>query len=156
MKEMVELNFPRYDFKIKVEGEKNVIYDNCRKKFVPLTPEEWVRQNMVRFLVNEKHYPASLIANEIAVEINKMKKRCDTVIYDRNLKPFMIVEYKAPNVQITQKVFDQIATYNLKLNVPLLIVSNGREHYCCKIDYQQKRYFFYREIPDYLELGLDK
>ena len=76
--------------------------------------------------------------------------------YDRNLKPFMIVEYKAPNVQITQKVFDQIATYNLKLNVPLLIVSNGREHYCCKIDYQQKRYFFYREIPDYLELGLDK
>lgn len=152
---MVELNFPRYDFKIKEEDEKKAIYDNCRKKFVPLTPEEWVRQNMVCFLIQEKHYPATLIANEIAVEINRMKKRCDTVVYDRNLRPFMIVEYKAPSVPITQKVFDQIATYNLKLNVPLLIVSNGLEHYCCKIDYQQRKYFFYREIPDYKSLNLE-
>lgn len=147
--EMEILNFPQYDFRIKTENGKEFIFDCCRKKFVSLTPEEWVRQNMVQFLIQQKHYPASRIANEIAVEINLMKKRCDTIIYDKNLRPFAIVEYKAPTVKITQNVFDQIATYNLRLNVPLLIVSNGISHYCCKIDYVQRKYVFYKDIPDY-------
>ncbi len=153
---MLELNFPKYEFRIKKEGEKNVIFDRCRRKFVALTPEEWVRQNMVEFLVNEKHYPASLMANEIAVEINQMKKRCDTVIYDNDRQPMVILEYKAPDVAITQKVFDQIATYNLKLNVPILIVSNGINHYCCRIDYENHRYIFFKEIPDYSVLKESK
>lgn len=147
---MLELNFPKYEFRLKKDGEKSFIFDRCRRKFVTLTPEEWVRQNMVEFLIQEKHYPSSLIANEIAVEINHMKKRCDTVIYNTDRKPFVIVEYKAPEIAITQKVFDQIATYNLKLNVPILIVSNGLSHICCQIDYQQHKYIFFKEIPDHL------
>ena len=146
---MLELNFPKYEFRLKKEGEKCLIFDRCRRKYVTLTPEEWLRQNMVEYLIREKHYPASLIANEIAVEINQMKKRCDTVIYNRDRLPFVIVEYKAPEVTISQKVFDQIATYNLKLNVPILIVSNGINHFCCQIDYQQHKYHFFKEIPDY-------
>ncbi len=146
---MLELNFPKYEFRIKNEGDKLFIYDRCRRKYVALTSEEWVRQNMVEFLIQEKHYPSALMSNEITVEINQMKKRCDTIVYDVNCQPFVIIEYKAPEVPITQKVFDQIASYNLKLNVPILIVSNGLTHYCCRIDYAQRRYIFFKEIPDY-------
>lgn len=149
---MTELNFPKYDFRVKNEAGKHAIFDKCRKKFVALTPEEWVRQNMVEFLTNEKQFPISLIANEIAVEINSMKKRCDTVIFNSELRLIAIVEYKAPQIAINQKVFDQIATYNLKLNVPLLIVSNGLTHVCCQIDYTNRRYNFFKEIPTYNEL----
>ncbi len=149
---MTELNFPKYDFRVKNEAGKRTIFDKCRKKFVALTPEEWVRQNMVEFLTKEKQFPISLIANEIAVEINSMKKRCDTVIFNNELQPIAIVEYKAPQITINQKVFDQIATYNLKLNVPLLIVSNGLTHVCCQIDYKNRQYNFFKEIPNYGEL----
>ncbi len=149
---MVELNFPKYDFKLKKDGGRLSVYDECRRKFVALTPEEWVRQNMVRFLVAEKHFPAARIANEVEVDINGMHKRCDTVVYDAFLTPFLIAEYKAPSVRISQKVFDQIATYCMGLDVRLLIVSNGLEHYCCQLDHQQKRYVFYREIPDFTEI----
>lgn len=150
--QMIELNFPKYTFRMKKENEKTFVFDRCRAKFVALTPEEWVRQNMVEFLITEKHYPASLIANETAVEINQMKKRCDTVIYNTDRQPSVIVEYKAPSVSITQKVFDQIATYNSVLQVPILIVSNGLQHYCCQIDYQQHKYLFFPEIPDYSQI----
>ena len=149
---MTELNFPHYTFRIKREKEKTLIFDRCRMKYVALTPEEWVRQNMVEFLITEKHYPASLIANETAVEINQMKKRCDTVVFNTNQMPSVIVEYKAPTIAITQKVFDQIATYNSVLQVPLLIVSNGLSHYCCRIDYHEHRYEFFPEIPDYSQI----
>lgn len=146
---MFDLNFPKYTFKIRKSDEGPSIFDRCRQKYVALTPEEWVRQNMVEYLIDIKKYPAARIANEVTVAINGMKKRSDTVIYDKLMKPRIIVEYKAPSVKITQKVFDQIATYNFKLDVDLLIVSNGLDHYCCRMDKNNRKYFFLKEIPEY-------
>jgi len=145
---MLELHLPPFAFKIKeVEGKK-LIFDRCRKKYVALTPEEWVRQHLVEFLITQKKYPASLIANEATIEINRMKKRCDTVIFNKMGKPAVIVEYKAPQVAISQDTFDQIATYNFALQVDYLIVSNGINHYCCQVDYVNKCYTFLEEIPE--------
>ncbi|MCK9156057.1 MAG: type I restriction enzyme HsdR N-terminal domain-containing protein [Paludibacteraceae bacterium] len=144
---MLELNLPKYSFKIKESEGKKCIFDRCRRKFVALTPEEWVRQNMVEFLIKEKEYTPSLIGNEVTVKMNNMQKRCDTVIYDRSGMPILIIEYKAPHIEITQKTFDQIAMYNFKLKVNYLIVSNGINHYCCKIDYENQKYHFLQEIP---------
>jgi len=145
---MLELNLPKYPFKIKESEGKKMIFDRCRKKYVTLTPEEWVRQHLVEFLVSEKNYPASLIVNEAAVEVNRTKKRCDTVVYNKSGLPEIIVEYKAPHIDITQETFDQIAIYNFALQVNYLIVSNGIDHYCCRIDYNNKRYTFLEEIPE--------
>ncbi|MCQ2217001.1 MAG: type I restriction enzyme HsdR N-terminal domain-containing protein [Paludibacteraceae bacterium] len=144
---MLELNLPKYSFKIKETNGKKVIFDRCRKKFVALTPEEWVRQNMVEFLINEKGFSEALIGNEVLVNVSEMHKRCDTVIYGREGEPILIVEYKAPHIEITQKTFDQIAMYNFKLKVSFLIVSNGLTHYCCEVDYENNRYKFLRDIP---------
>lgn len=146
---MFQLNFPKYSFKVKSTENKRLIFDSCRRKYVPLTPEEWVRQNMVQFLIHEKKFPQSWIGNEVTVELNQMKKRCDTVVFDQNSKPLLIAEYKAPNVTITQETFDQIATYNFKLKVNYLIVSNGLSHYCCKINYDERKYLFLKEIPTF-------
>jgi len=146
---MLALNLPKYSFKIKeVEGKK-MIFDRCRKKYVTLTPEEWVRQHLVEFLISEKNYPAPLIVNEATVEVNRMKKRCDTVVYNKKGLPEVVVEYKAPHICITQETFDQIAMYNFALQVNYLIVSNGMNHYCCRIDYNNQRYTFLEEIPEY-------
>ena len=145
---MLALNLPKYSFKIKEAEGKKMIFDRCRKKYVTLTPEEWVRQHLVEFLILEKKYPASLIVNEATVEINQMKKRCDTVIYNKKGLPEIIVEYKAPHVCITQDAFDQIAMYNFTLQVNYLIVSNGMNHYCCQIDYNNQCYTFLEEIPE--------
>lgn len=125
-----------------------MIFDRCRKKHVALTSEEWVRQNFVEYLIKEKKYPSGLISNESTVSFNGLRKRCDTVIYNRDGLPEIIVEYKAPNVSITQNTFDQIAMYNFKLKVRYLIVSNGMNHFCCKIDYENMRYEFLREVPE--------
>lgn len=151
---MFQLNFPKYSFKVKTIENKRLIFDSCRRKYVPLTPEEWVRQNMVQFLIHEKKFPQSWIGNEVTVELNQMKKRCDTVVFDQNSKPLLIAEYKAPNVTITQETFDQIATYNFKLKVNYLIVSNGLSHYCCKINYDEQKYLFLKEIPTFEMLQL--
>lgn len=132
---------------IKESGGKKVIFDRCRKKHVALTPEEWVRQNMVEFLINEKGFSDALIANEVLVEVSGMRKRCDTVVYGAEGLPILIVEYKAPHINITQETFDQIAMYNFRLRVSFLIVSNGLEHYCCEVDYENRRYNFLPEIP---------
>ena len=145
---MLKLNLPEYPFKIKELEGKKMIFDRCRKKYVPLTPEEWVRQNLVEFLILEKKYPASLIVNEQTIEVNRIKKRCDTVVYNKKGLPAIIVEYKAPHVRITQEVFDQIAMYNFTLQVDYLIVSNGMEHYCCKVDYEKRGYVFLEGIPE--------
>lgn len=146
---MLALNLPPYTPKIRKADNKVYIWDFIRKKYVILTPEEWVRQNFVNYLVSEKKYPASLISNEIQIFLNNRSKRCDTVIYKNNLQPLIIVEYKAPDVQITQQVFDQIARYNIVLRVNYLIVSNGIKHFCCKINYETNSYVFLAEIPEY-------
>lgn len=145
---MDTLNLPKYQFRTKNEDGKTYILDEQRKKYVRLTPEEWVRQHMVKFLTNSKKYPSQLIVNEGIVELNGMSKRFDTVIYDRQGKPQLIAEYKAPSVKITQKTFDQIASYNMKLHVDYLLVSNGLSHYCCKVNWENNQYTFLQEIPE--------
>ena len=120
-----------------------------RRRYVALTPEEWVRQHFVHFLIVHKWYPSSLMANEVLLNLNGTKKRCDTVLYKRDLSARMIVEYKAPHIEITQAVFDQITRYNMVLKVDYLVVSNGMQHYCCRMDYDTQSYSFLSDIPDY-------
>ena len=146
---MLSLNLPIFDTKIVSRNGKNVIFDVIRKRYVALTPEEWVRQHFVHFLINYKEYPSALMANEVLLNLNGTKKRCDTVLYRRDLTARMIIEYKAPHINITQAVFDQITRYNLVLRVDYLIVSNGMHHYCCKMDYNNQCYTFLDDIPDY-------
>lgn len=128
------------------------IYDTLRRKYVKLTPEEWVRQHFVHMLVERKGYPGALMANEVALKVGEKRLRADTVLYDSQLRPRMIIEYKAPHVAITQAVFDQIATYNLLLQVDYLVVSNGLSHYCCRMDYEGRQYRYLQDIPLYAEL----
>ncbi|MCR5297742.1 MAG: type I restriction enzyme HsdR N-terminal domain-containing protein [Paludibacteraceae bacterium] len=141
------LNFPDYQFKIRVQHTRREIFDEIRKKWVALQPEELVRQNMVRYLREEKGYPATHIANEVSVELNGMRKRCDTVVYDGTGRPLMLIEYKAPTIAITQKTFDQILTYNTEMKVAWLLVSNGLQHIVCRAEGKQVE--FYEEIPPY-------
>ena len=149
---MLPLNLPSYPAKILKKNKKNVIFDPLRQKYVALTPEEWVRQHFVHLLTDFKGYPKGLLANEIQLDLNGTKKRCDTVLFNKDLSARMIVEYKAPNIEITQAVFDQITRYNMVLKVEYLIVSNGMRHYCCKIDYNTMQYTFLPDIPSYTEL----
>ena len=144
---MQELNLPAFEYKIIEKDSKPFIFDVIRRQYVALTPEEWVRQHFVHFLISHKGYPQALMANEVQLKLNGMSRRCDTVIYDRTLRPRIIVEYKAPTVNITQQVFDQICRYNKVLQVEYLIVSNGLAHYCCKMDYATRSYTFLREVP---------
>ena len=146
---MLSLNLPSHPLKIVSRDNSLTVFDPIRKKYVSLTPEEWVRQNFVQFLINDKGYPPALISNEISIRLNKTAKRCDTVIYNRELKAMVLVEYKAPEVVITQKVFEQISRYNIVYKVPYLIVSNGMMHYCCHVDYDTQKVTFISEIPDY-------
>lgn len=146
------LSFPIAELRIAKDSEDNLrVFDPLRKKFVSLTPEEWVRQNFVAWLISAKGYPASLISNEIEIKLNDTKKRCDTVVFDRTCQPLVIIEYKAPEVEITQNTFDQIVRYNMKLKAKYLIVTNGRKVYCCVIDYAADSYHFIPVIPDYNE-----
>ena len=146
---MWQLNLPAYNFRIIKKNEKPFIFDDLRKKFVALTPEEWVRQHFIRFLINVKHYPASLIAIEKQLVINGLKKRCDAVIYSRNAEPLMIIEFKATTVSIAQQTFDQAAVYNSKLKGDYFIISNGLKHYCCRLDKNVLQYNFLDDIPDF-------
>ena len=149
---MYELNLPKYGIKIKNDKGHQSIFDVLRRKYVALTPEEWVRQHFVHFLIEHKGYPKALMANEIQLAIGNKKLRCDSVLYDRTLRPRMIIEYKAPSVSITHKVFDQITIYNMLLHVDYLVVSNGIKHYCCRMDYANQKYLFLEDIPDYQNL----
>ena len=146
------LNLPPFEPKISEQGGKSVIWDPIRRIWVPLTPEEKVRQAFVSYLINYKGYPLSHIANEQAIDLNGMSRRCDSVIYDKTGQPKVIVEYKAPTVNITQRVFDQIARYNLVLHVDYLIVSNGLKHYCIKMEYPTGKFTFLQDIPSYADL----
>ena len=147
---MQKLNLPNYTFKLKSNENKTLIFDNLRKKYVVLTPEEWVRQHFVRFLINEKKYPVSIIAIEKQLTINTRKKRTDILIFSSDGKPDIIVECKAPNIKITQETFDQIARYNLKLNANYLIVTNGLEHFYCKMDFENETYIFLEDFPSFI------
>lgn len=149
---MLSLNLPTFPVKVILKEGKRMIFDPVRHKFVALTPEEWVRQHFVQYLISEKGFPKERIGNEIAVKLNQTSKRCDTVVYNRFLAPLMIVEYKSPTVTISRAVFDQIARYNMVLQVKYLIVSNGLSHFCCKIDYETQTYAFLKMIPAYNDL----
>ncbi|MDR1631393.1 MAG: type I restriction enzyme HsdR N-terminal domain-containing protein [Dysgonamonadaceae bacterium] len=151
---MLELNLPPAELNIREENGKTYVFDRLRKQFVRLTPEEYVRQSFVSYLITHKNYPQSRLANEIGIDLGNVRKRCDTVLYDEYLHPLMIIEYKAPSIPVKQNTFDQIARYNMRLNVPWLIVSNGIQHYCCRINYEKKGWFFHKEIPEYEELGI--
>jgi predicted type IV restriction endonuclease len=146
---MIELNLPKYDFKITSIDGSTQIFDVVRKKNVKLTPEEWVRQHLVHFLHQEKGFPLSWMAIEYALEYNRMKKRADILCFKNDGLPFLLVECKSTQVKINQDVFDQIARYNFNLKVPYLMVSNGLEHYCCKMDYENNSYTFIENAPSY-------
>lgn len=144
-----KLNLPEYNFRIKQDKGKQLIFDTIRRKYIVLTPEEWVRQNFIQYLINEKDYPKSLMAVERQVIINDMQRRFDLLIYDRKGQPYLITEFKAPNIKIAQDTFDQVVRYNMALLVKIVIVSNGLQHYVCRIDYDKNSYSFLREIPEY-------
>lgn len=146
---MYELNLPKYELQLGGTPQKPEIFDFLRRRFVRLTPEEWVRQHFVHWLIEHKGYPKGLLGNEIELRLGEKKVRCDSILYDAQTKPRMIIEYKAPTVALNQKVFDQIATYNLLLHVDYLTASNGLQHYCCRMDYEKMSYVFLQDIPDY-------
>ena len=149
---MDQLNLPPFDVRVKnVDGHQQ-IFDVLRRRFVALTPEEWVRQHFVHFLLEHKSYPKGLLCNEIELKVGEKKLRCDTLLYNRALQPQMIIEYKAPHIALTQRVFDQISVYNMLLHVDYLVISNGIRHYCCQMDYAQNRYQFLTDIPNYSSL----
>ncbi|MEJ6735819.1 MAG: type I restriction enzyme HsdR N-terminal domain-containing protein [Flavobacteriales bacterium] len=149
---MQELNLPQHPLKIKKEDGTRYIFDAIRKKYLVLLPEEWVRQNFVQFLVRDKNYAASLIAIEKGLKLNELQKRADIVIYDKQAKPVVLIECKAPKVKINQQVFEQIARYNMVFKVPYLVVTNGLEHYCAKVDFENNSFEFLKDIPDYKSL----
>jgi len=149
---MQKLNLPEYSFRLKTSGGKDYIFDMLRKKFVRLNPEEWVRQNFIRFLLSEKNYSSSLIAVEALVKVNKNPQRADMVVFDRSGNPVLVAEFKAPEIKISQQTFDQIVRYNMQLKVKFLIVSNGMVHFCCSIDYAGNSYAFLPEIPDFADI----
>ena len=146
---MQNLNFPSYTFRFKNSENKMAIFDEMRKKFVVLTPEEWVRQHVVQYLLVEKKYPKSLINVEKLVKVNGLNKRYDIVVFQPNGEIFMLIECKAPEVAISQQTFDQIARYNLKLNAQYLMVTNGLNHYFCQMDFENEKYVFLKEAPDF-------
>lgn len=146
------LNLPHYDFKTRVENDKTYIFDPFRAKYLILTPEENVRQHFARYLIEELDYPASLMMSEHALSLNKMKKRCDLIVFNTSGEAVVLVECKAPEVKIGQSVFDQVARYNQVFKVSYLMVTNGLKHYCCKIDFSSGDIEFLKKMPHFGEL----
>jgi hypothetical protein len=146
---MQQLNFPHFDFKFRDTASRHEIFDAVRHKYVALTPEEWVRQNLIAFISIIKGYPVSMIGVEKQLFINKLSKRFDLVVFSRNGSPFLLAECKAPGIEITEKTFDQAARYNLLLRAEYFLITNGLDHYTCRLDYENKQYIFVEEIPPY-------
>ncbi len=146
---MQKLNFPEYNFRFKSNNNNILIFDEIRKKFIVLTPEEWVRQHLVKYLLEEFKYPKSLINVEKQLKLNNTLKRYDVVVYRNDGSIFLLVECKAPSIPISQLTFDQIARYNLSLDASYLMISNGLEHYYCQMDFENQKYIFLRELPQY-------
>jgi type I site-specific restriction endonuclease len=149
---MEELDLPKYELTLKEVDGKTFVFDIVRKQYVVLTPEERVRQMILAFLIRDKGYPKSLLAVEKKIVLNTLTKRCDIVVYDKEGQAMMIVECKAPNIDITQEAFDQVARYNMKLKVKYLLVTNGLKHFCCLTDFEKNEVRFLKEIPAYNEL----
>ena len=147
---MQKLNFPSYSFRFKNSENKVSIFDSIRKKFIILTPEEWVRQHVVLFLLEEKKYPKSYLNVEKLIKVNALSKRYDIVVFQPNGDLFLLVECKAPEVKITQETFDQIARYNLTLKAQFLMVTNGLNHYFCQMDFENEQYVFLKDLPDFI------
>ena len=147
-----QLNLPAYDVRICESNGRQMIFDFLRRKYVALSPEEWVRQHFTHFLIEHKGYPKGLVANEIELHIGDKRLRCDTLLYNKEMQPRMIIEYKAPHIKIQQKTFDQIVVYNLLLHADFLVVTNGLQHYCCQMDYERHTDRFLTDIPDYAAL----
>ena len=146
---MKKLNFPVYSFRFKNSENKVAIFDEIRKKFMLLTPEEWVRQHTVQFLLQDKKFPKSYINVEKLIKINDLSKRYDVVVFQPNGEIFLLIECKAPEVPISQNTFDQIARYNLVLKAKYLMVTNGLNHYFCQMDFENEKYIFLKELPEY-------
>lgn len=147
------LNLPKCELRTRLNPKGWAeVWDTQRRKYVKLTPEEWVRQHFVRYLTGSLGYPASVVGNEIQIAVGETVKRCDSVVFSSEGKPLVILEYKAPQVELTQKVFDQIARYDTALQVPYLVVSNGLQHYCCHLRAEEHRFEFLREIPRWEEI----
>lgn len=151
---IVPLNLPPRQLQLRHNSSARIeIYDTLRRRWLLLTPEEWVRQHFVAHLICDHGYPASLMANEVSISLNGLHRRCDSVVWrNSDGTPLMIVEYKAPTVELTAKVFEQIVRYNMALQAPYLIVSNGLNHYCCAVDCAEGTYTFLPGIPDYSSL----
>lgn len=146
---MQKLNFPTYSFRFKNSENKISIFDEIRKKFVILQPEEWVRQHCVHYLMTEKKYPKSLINVEKELIINDLKKRYDIVVFNPDGSIHLIVECKSAKININQDTFDQIARYNLSVKATYLMVTNGINHYYCQMDFENEAYSFLKDIPNY-------
>ena len=146
---MQALNLPTYSFNIKSEGERKFILDVIRRKYVFLTPEEWVRQNFIQYLAEEKKFPLSLMAVEKGFALNKLKRRYDILVHNRKAQPFVLIECKAPEVKISRDTFNQIIRYNLTYKVKYLMVTNGLQHFCCMLNYENNTHDFLKEIPEF-------
>lgn len=150
---MKELKLPAYSFRFKSgDNGKALIFDDIRRKFVALTPEEWVRQHFIHYLISDRGYPGALIAVEVMFRMNKLVRRADILVYDRQGRPLLLVECKAPEVKLTAAVFDQIVSYNIKFRLRYIVVTNGMEHYACSTDPERGRWSFLNSIPLYHEL----
>lgn len=149
MFEPVPLNLPAYSFRLKHTNNTTHIFDEIRKKFLVLTPEEWVRQHFVQFLIREKKYPRSLIKLEGGLKLNSLQKRSDILIFNTSGEKIVLVECKAPAVKIAQAAFDQVARYNFIHRVRFIIVTNGLQHFCAETDFENGSYKFLKELPDY-------
>jgi hypothetical protein len=147
-----QLNLPEFSFRIIGEDIRKEIFDPIRKKYVRMTPEEWVRQNFVQYLIHQGKYPAGLIGIEVMFKLNTLSRRVDILVHNRSGFPMMIVECKSPDVSIDDKVFDQIVCYNMKFKLPYLIVTNGMDHYACKINISNGTYEFLNVIPLYEDI----
>ncbi len=146
---MQKLNFPTYTFRFKNSENKRLIFDQIRKIFVVFQPEEWVRQNCIQYLIQEKKYPISLINVEKELKLNNLKKRYDIVVFNSDGTIHLIVECKSPKININQSTFDQISRYNMALKASYLMVTNGINHYYCQMDFKEERYQFLKDIPEY-------
>ena len=151
---MEQLNLPPYKYEIRSQSGRRVILDPIRKRFVPLTPEEWVRQHFIQYLIQNLDVPPVLTEVEVTVPIDGRHYRADIVVYNRLLEPILMVECKRPSLKMGQNVFDQIGHYNSGLHVPYLVVTNGMQHYCCRVDHIHRTYHFLDKIPSYQTMVL--
>ena len=146
---MTSLNLPPFAHQVQQQAGKTTIFDTIRKKYVVLTPEEWVRQHFIHYLIRHLSYPRTLISVEAGLRYNQMLRRSDVVVYDRDGNPFMVIECKAPTVLLSPKVFEQVAVYNQPLRAEYITVTNGLDHYCCRMDYAAGSYAFVEALPEY-------